>query len=207
MYVCSRERNHHNILVTQNKTKLYANMIKLYTILATIVGINELFDFIKLNRILGDQDNASFVGTHELDPSILFVSFHSKKLSNLPQIKDDFVFMSCWVGITKLYLSCLLLTTGWCCRDYMTRAICSMVMCISTTICYVTLYDQLMKLQNIDEITNDKLWMKYNLQLTIQMIAFGIATFQEIVLWSGDPITLRASGTDSNDNNNKKKDD
>ena len=173
-------------------------MIKLYTVLATIVGINELLDFIKLNRILGSNDGAtSFVGTHELDPSILFVSFHSKKLTSLPQIKDDFVFMSCWVGITKLYFSCMLLVTGWCCKDHMTRAICSMVVCIITTICYVTFYDQLMKLQNIDELTNDTIWMKYNLQLTIQMISFGIATFQEIVLWSGEPILVRTTSSSS----------
>ena len=131
----------------------------------------------------------------------------------LSQIKDDFIFMNSWVCITKLYLACMLLTTGLFCSDYITRAICSMMYCIVSFICYVTFYDKLMILYDIKEISNDNntIWMKYSIGITVKIILFGIATFQEIVAWSGDPVVRPIfqvpNNTPVDEDDGKQKDD
>ena len=180
-------------------------MVKLYTIIATALAINEVIEFLQLNHIWGSgNDTASFVGTHDLDP-ITFASFNNKK--TIAEIKDDFMFMSSWVGMSKLYFACMLFVTALVCKDYIARACCSMMLCIISTICYVSFYDKLMILYNIKEITDENIWIKYNVGLTVMIILFGIATFQEIVAWSGDPVLRPIFQAPNNADADKKKDD
>ena len=156
---------------------------KLYTVMACLVGCVEFIAFLQLDRVFvggGHGYNSKYPNKfiHPLDPTT-FRSFHDDDTSE--QLQQGLIMMATWVGIQKL-LYCVVLFSSAISTDYKSRAIASIGIALSYLCCFISFFDQQVKLRDMGEIKHSKIVL-YNVVFTLYFVLFGLAGFQEVITW------------------------